>query len=100
MFERLKPGPQGPLAGRRVLELCTTIAGPACARLLADYGADVIKVEALDGDPVRQMASHEGDVSLYAASILRNKRSIAVESDVLRNYLEGRVRVAHAGRTA
>ena len=79
VFERLKSGPQGPLAGRRVLELCTTIAGPACARLLADYGADVIKVEALDGDPVRQMASHEGDVSLYAASILRNKRSIAVD---------------------
>lgn len=70
---------RGPLAGCRVLELCTTVAGPACARLLADYGAEVIKIESFDGDPIRSMGYHDGDVSLYAASILRNKRSIAMD---------------------
>lgn len=69
----------GPLAGRRVLELCSTVAGPACARLLGDYGAEVFKIEPLEGDMVRHMGLHEGDVSLYAASILRNKRSIAID---------------------
>jgi crotonobetainyl-CoA:carnitine CoA-transferase CaiB-like acyl-CoA transferase len=70
---------QGPLTDLKVIEVCSTIAGPACARLLADFGADVIKIEPPDGDPVRQMGQHVGDVSLYAASILRNKRSIALD---------------------
>jgi crotonobetainyl-CoA:carnitine CoA-transferase CaiB-like acyl-CoA transferase len=69
----------GPLAGLKVIEICTTIAGPACTRLLADFGADVIKIEPPEGDPVRQMGQHVGPVSLYAASILRNKRSIALD---------------------
>ena len=75
------PGPQrqGPLTNLKVIEVCTTIAGPACARLLADFGADVIKIEPPEGDPVRQMGKHVGDVSLYAASLLRNKRSIALD---------------------
>ena len=68
-----------PLTGIRVIEICTTIAGPACGRLLADFGADVIKIEPPDGDPVRQMGSHVGEVSLYGASILRGKRSIAMD---------------------
>ena len=72
-------GTLGPLAGLKVIEICTTIAGPACARLLADFGADVIKIEPPDGDPVRQMGRHVGDVSLYAASILRNKRSVVLD---------------------
>ncbi len=70
---------QGPLQGLKVVEICSTIAGPACARLLADFGADVVKIEPPEGDPVRQMGSHVGDASLYAASILRNKRSIALD---------------------
>ena len=69
----------GPLQDLKVIEICSTIAGPACARLLADFGADVIKIEPPEGDPVRQMGQHLGDVSLYAASILRNKRSIALD---------------------
>jgi crotonobetainyl-CoA:carnitine CoA-transferase CaiB-like acyl-CoA transferase len=79
-------GPRGPLVGYRVLELCTTVAGPACARHFADFGAEVIKLEAPGGDPIRSMGFHESavdardeDVSLYAASILRNKQSIVVD---------------------
>jgi crotonobetainyl-CoA:carnitine CoA-transferase CaiB-like acyl-CoA transferase len=71
-------GPSGPLIGYRVLELCSTIAGPACARLMADFGADVIKVEPFEGDAVRDLGYHDGDTSLYAASILRNKKVVAI----------------------
>ena len=69
----------GPLAGLQVVEICTTIAGPACARLLGDMGADVIKIEPPEGDPVRQMGQHADGQSLYAASILRNKQSIVLD---------------------
>jgi crotonobetainyl-CoA:carnitine CoA-transferase CaiB-like acyl-CoA transferase len=69
---------EGPLAGYTVIELCSTIAGPACSRLLADFGAEVIKIEPADGDPVRNMGSHDGNVSLYATSILRNKQSVSI----------------------
>ncbi len=70
---------QGPLAGLSVVEICSTIAGPACTRLMADFGADVVKIEPPQGDPVRQMGRHVGDVSLYAAAILRGKRSVAID---------------------
>ncbi|HYG42739.1 MAG TPA: CoA transferase [Bordetella sp.] len=72
------PSP-GPLAGLKVVEICSTIAGPACARLMADFGADVTKVEPLEGDGVRQMGRHVDDVSLYAATILRGKRSVSLD---------------------
>jgi crotonobetainyl-CoA:carnitine CoA-transferase CaiB-like acyl-CoA transferase len=68
-----------PLTGLKVIEICSTVAGPACTRLLGDFGADVIKIEPPEGDPVRQIGQHVGDVSLYAASILRNKRSIVLD---------------------
>ena len=70
---------RGPLTGMRVLEMGSTVAGPFCGRLLADFGAEVIKIEPADGDPVRTMGKHFGGKSLYAASILRNKRLIAVD---------------------
>ncbi len=74
--ETLAPAP---LAGLKVIEICSTIAGPACARLLADFGADVIKIEPPEGDAVRQMGRHVGDVSLYAASLMRNKQSVVLD---------------------
>lgn len=49
-----------PLEGVKVLELATFIAGPCCARYLADLGAEVIKVEAPNGDPLRFTAVNEG----------------------------------------
>ncbi|MBH1965146.1 MAG: CoA transferase [Comamonadaceae bacterium] len=69
----------GPLVGVRVIELCNTFAGPACGRLLADFGAEVIKVEPFEGDPVRQMGLFSEGVSLQAVSIQRGKRSIAID---------------------
>ena len=69
----------GPLCGLRVIEICSTIAGPACTRLMADFGAEVIKIEPPEGDPVRQMGQHVEDVSLYAASLLRNKKSVVLD---------------------
>ncbi|MES2186343.1 MAG: CoA transferase [Pseudomonadota bacterium] len=72
-------GAQGPLKGLTVVELCSTIAGPACARMMADFGAEVVKIEPPQGDAVRQMGRHDGDVSLYAAAILRGKKSVAID---------------------
>jgi crotonobetainyl-CoA:carnitine CoA-transferase CaiB-like acyl-CoA transferase len=69
----------GPLTGYRVLELGSTVAGPFCARLMADFGAEVVKIEPFEGDPIRSAGRHADGKSLYAASILRNKRLIAVD---------------------
>lgn len=69
----------GPLQGVRVLELGTTIAGPFCARLMADFGAEVIKLESPDGDPVRTAYKRLDGRSLYAKSLMRNKRLIAAD---------------------
>jgi crotonobetainyl-CoA:carnitine CoA-transferase CaiB-like acyl-CoA transferase len=69
----------GPLAGVRVLEMGSTVAGPFCGRLLADFGAEVIKIETEAGDPVRTMGKRYHEVSLYAASIFRNKALICLD---------------------
>ncbi len=68
----------GPLVGLRVVEFGSTVAGPFCARLLADFGADVIKIEQPEGDTIRSMGTQHDGQSLYAASILRNKRLISL----------------------
>ena len=69
----------GPLSGIRVLELGSTVAGPFCGRLFADFGAEVIKVEPSEGDAVRTMGKRYQGHSLYASSILRNKSLISVD---------------------
>lgn len=67
----------GPLSGLRAIEIGSTVAGPFCARLLADFGAEVIKLEQAEGDMVRTLGSRRDGRSLYAASILRGKRIVS-----------------------
>jgi crotonobetainyl-CoA:carnitine CoA-transferase CaiB-like acyl-CoA transferase len=65
-----------PLAGIRVLEFCHTIMGPSAGLILADLGADVIKVEPANGDPTRRRI---GFAAGFFATFNRNKRSFAVD---------------------
>ena len=66
-----------PLAGIRVLEFCQTIMGPSCGLILADLGADVIKIEpAPDGDKTRRLP---GFAAGFFGGFNRNKRSLAVD---------------------
>ena len=67
-----------PLAGVRVIEFCHVAAGPFCGLLLADLGADVVKVEPRQGDALRQWPPITQGFSENFASLNRNKRSIAL----------------------
>jgi formyl-CoA transferase len=70
----------GPLAGVRVLELGSLIAGPFCAKTLADFGAEVVKVEPPgDGDPLRRWRRMRNGVSLWWQVQSRNKRSVTLD---------------------
>ena len=70
----------GPLAGIRVLELGSLIAGPFCGKTLADFGAEVIKVEPPgEGDPLRRWRRLRNGVSLWWHVQSRNKRSVTCD---------------------
>jgi len=70
----------GALAGIRVLDLTSVVLGPLATQILGDYGAEIIKVEALDGDLMRAngFSRHAGMSSVFLA-INRNKRSVAID---------------------
>ena len=63
----------------RVLELGNFIAGPFAGQLFGDYGAEVIKIEAPDGDPMRHWGVSVDDSSLWWPIIARNKRSVVAD---------------------
>ena len=71
----------GPLADLRVVDVATVVAGPGCARYLADFGADVIKVERPGGDTVRDLGWKDpaDDTSVWWKIIGRNKRTIELD---------------------
>jgi crotonobetainyl-CoA:carnitine CoA-transferase CaiB-like acyl-CoA transferase len=72
--------PSGPLTGLVVLDLATIFAGPSACRHLADFGADVIKIERPDaGDGARHLGECDGDDSFYWRQVGRNKRPIELD---------------------
>jgi formyl-CoA transferase len=71
--------PMLPLADVRVVEFCQVLAGPFAGCLLADMGADVIKVESPEGDLMRQWPPLLDGYSQYFASVNRNKRSVVLD---------------------
>jgi len=87
LHERAAPmrdGPSGPLVGVRIIDLTQALAGPFCTMLLADLGADVIKVEPPHGDMARMVPPFAEDdderaYGGYFASINRNKRSVVLD---------------------
>ena len=73
------PAREQPLAGLRVLDAATLFAGPVVGTLLADFGADVIKIEHPKGDTLRSLGwTHDG-VSLWWTIVSRNKRCMTLD---------------------
>ncbi|HHY66972.1 MAG TPA: CoA transferase, partial [Alicyclobacillus sp.] len=71
---------EGPLAGIRVVDFTTNISGPSATAILADLGADVVKIERVGkGDDARHMSPAWNGESAYFLAINRNKRSLALD---------------------
>ena len=69
-----------PLEGVRVLDFSRVLAGPLCAMIAGDLGADVIKIEGPDGDPVRALAPPRfGDDSTYYLAVNRHRRNVVAD---------------------
>jgi crotonobetainyl-CoA:carnitine CoA-transferase CaiB-like acyl-CoA transferase len=89
----------GPLAGIRVLEVGHMLAGPYCGMLLADLGAEVIKIESAQGDIARTIGPHRvGPHNAYFASLNRSKKSVVLDLAVPEGQaaLHALARDAHA----
>ena len=72
--------PSGPLAGLKVLDIATVIAGPLSATLLADMGAEVLKVEMPEkGDHIRYLPPHKDGVPLWNKVVNRNKKGVTLD---------------------
>jgi len=88
-----------PLAGIRIVEVGHMLAGPYCGLMLADLGAEVIKIEAPEGDIARSVSPHfVGPHNAYFASLNRNKKSVVLDlaSEEGREALGRIVETAHA----
>ncbi|NJN52470.1 MAG: CoA transferase, partial [Gammaproteobacteria bacterium] len=82
--QRCRPGgidvsAPGPLSGVRILDLTSMISGPVATQLLADQGADVIKIEPPGGDLVRNLGPSRGGLTATFVSSNRSKRSLALD---------------------
>lgn len=89
----------GPLDGIRIVEVGHMLAGPYCGLLLADLGAEVIKIEPVQGDIGRRVSPHQiGDHNAYFASLNRNKKSVVLDlaSDAGKAALGNILATAHA----
>jgi crotonobetainyl-CoA:carnitine CoA-transferase CaiB-like acyl-CoA transferase len=87
-----------PLSGKRIIEIGHMLMGPYCGMLLADLGADVIKVEPPGGDIARRISPHHvGPHNAYFASLNRGKRSVVLDlaCEAGRSELAALVREAH-----
>lgn len=85
---------KGPLSGLRVIDLTSVVLGPVATHMLADYGAEVIKIESGEGDVMRGNGTrHQGGLSSIFLNINRNKRCVALDlkqpagKEVLRDLL-------------
>jgi crotonobetainyl-CoA:carnitine CoA-transferase CaiB-like acyl-CoA transferase len=78
-FENETSFSRKPLAGIKVVDLTTMLAGPYCARWLSDLGAEVIKIESLDGDYMRATAPTRDGRSAYFAHLNSGKQSLSVD---------------------
>src|SRR2546425_13317436 len=87
--------PRAALAGLRVLDVTQVMAGPFCAMLLADLGADVIKVEPPAGDSTRQMPGAVGADSPSFNAVNRGKRSLVLNL----KYSQARCVLTSLGRS-
>jgi len=84
-----------PLAGIRIIDLSANMSGPYATMVLADQGADVVKIEPPEGDVLRRVGTGRHGLSAYFANLNRSKRSVVIDlgkagaSDVVDRMLEG-----------
>lgn len=90
------PATTGPIAGLKVIDCSTILAGPMTACVLGDFGADVVKIEHPDGDALRKMGYAKDGVGLWWKVVSRNKRSIVADlhADAGKELLRALVREA------
>src|ERR1700756_2283786 len=88
-------GRAGPLAGFRIVDLTMNMSGPLATMVLADQGADVVKVEPPGGEVIRRVGTGRNGTSTYFSNLNRSKRSIVIDLqhrqglDVLLRLVDG-----------